>query len=164
MVRALCILILALAVACGGPAAPALEPSEPFDLASLTLRGPEGEGLELPVYVAADATARSLGLMEREDLPDGTGMVFLFPSEADSAFYMYRTRMPLSIAFYGQGGRVLRVLDMQPCTAQDPAACERYNPGVTYSGAIEVEQGFFAEAGVAEGWTVELPSDLPEPS
>lgn len=163
MARVLGVVVLALA-GCGGPETPVLEPSEPFGLAAVTLHDPEGADVELAVYVAADSATRSLGLMERADLPDGTGMVFLFPADTESSFYMYRTRIPLSIAFYGQGGEVLRILDMQPCTSENPSTCERYDPGVTYRGAIEVEQGFFDEAGVTEGWTVELPSDLPEPS
>ncbi len=140
---------------------PTLEPSEPFGVAEVTLRGPEGQEVVLPVYVAADPQERAFGLMEREDLPDGTGMVFLFPSESSSAFYMYRTLMPLSIAFYAADGEVVRVLDMEPCASEDAAACDLYPPGAPYVGAIEVEQGWFAEAGVTEGWTVELPGDLP---
>jgi uncharacterized protein len=158
------LLLLALA-ACGDPqASAALLPSEPFDVSELTLRGPEGDEVEVPVYVAADPATRSVGLMEREELPEGAGMVFLFPGESTGSFYMYRTQIPLSIAFYDQAGEVLRVLDMQPCASEDSAACERYDPGVAYRGAIEVNQGFFDEAGVTEGWTVELPTDLPTPS
>jgi uncharacterized membrane protein (UPF0127 family) len=163
-VRFVLALLALLAAGCAqGEPQPVLPPSEPFGVAELTLRGPEGETVGMPVYVAADSAARSLGLMDRDELPAGTGMVFLFPSERAGPFYMYRTRIPLSIAFYGAGGRVLSVLDMEPCTSQDPAACERYDPGMPYAGALEVNQGFFAERGIGEGWTVELPSDLPSP-
>ncbi len=158
------LLLAVLVSACGVGDAPLLEPSEPFDTSALILRSPEGETVEMPVYVAADAAGRSLGLMEREELPDGTGMVFLFPGETSSSFYMYRTRIPLSIAFYGEGGEVVRLLDMQPCASENSAECERYDPGVPYRGAIEVNQGFFDEVGVSEGWSVELPGDLPRPS
>ena len=37
---------------------------------------------------------------------------------------------------------------MEPCEA-DP--CEIYDPGVTYSSALEVNQGAFASWGVEEG-------------
>lgn len=145
--------------------APSLEPSEPFDQAQVTLRSPDGATeVEVPVYVAADVRARGHGLMERDDLPDGTGMVFLFPGDTTGAFYMFNTRIPLSIAFYAADGEVVRVLDMAPCTAETATECELYPPGVDYRGALEVEQGYFDEIGLAESWTVELPSDLPSPS
>lgn len=143
---------------------PTLEASEPFSTARITLRGPDGEALDVPVYVAATSAQRAMGLMGREDLPDGTGMVFTYANDNQGPYYMYRTLLALSIAFYDDQGRIAAVLDMEPCTADTPSDCELYDPGVTYRGALEVEQGWFAQQGVGEGWTVELPDDLPPPS
>jgi len=140
---------------------PSLEPTEGFATSRLTLRGPDGEAIEVPVYVASTPEQRSRGLMDREDLPDGTGMVFTYDADTSGAYYMYRTLMPLSIAFYDADGRIAAVLDMEPCTSATPSDCELYDPGVTYRGALEVEQGWFAARGVGEGWTVDLPDDLP---
>lgn len=152
------------AASSSAPAA-TLEPSEPFAQAQVTLRSPDGATeVDVPVYVAADARNRSRGLMDRSDLPDGTGMVFLFPGDTAGAFYMFNTLIPLSIAFYAADGQVVRVLDMEPCSAEVGTDCELYPPGVDYRGALEVEQGYFDEIGLAESWTVELPSDLPSPS
>lgn len=156
----------------GGPTATAhltvvpspLPPSEPFTSAALTLRGPAGEALAVPVYVADTPSERSRGLMDRDTLPEGTGMVFRFASQSSSAFYMYRTRLPLSIAFYSADGRVLTVLDMEPCTAQQAGDCPLYDPQVTYAGALEVNQGFFDRIGLDQRWTVELPAGLPAPT
>jgi uncharacterized membrane protein (UPF0127 family) len=142
---------------------PALSPSEPFDVATLTLRGPDGAATEVPVYVAAEPAQRQRGLMDRDELPAGTGMVFRFPADSSGAFYMYRTRIPLSIAFYDAEGTVVDVLDMEPCPAEDPAACPRYRPDAPYRGALEVNRGFFADVGLTEGWTVEVPPELPPP-
>lgn len=141
-----------------------LEPSEPFGLSSLILRGPGGREVEVPVYIAATREQRARGLMEREFLPADTGMVFLFPSDSRGAFYMYRTRIPLSIAFFAADGRVVSILDMEPCPSEEPGECPVYPPGETYRVALEVNQGYFAELGVDEGWTVDLPEDLPPAS
>lgn len=146
-----------------GPATP-LEPSEPFTTADLTLVPPEGEATAVPVYVAAEPEQRQRGLMDREELRPDAGMVFLFPGVSTSSFYMYSTLIPLSIAFFDADGRVVSVLDMEPCESEDPSECELYDPGAEYSGALEVNLGFFDELGVEEGWTVQLPEDLPEPS
>ncbi len=140
---------------------PTLEATEGFATARLTLRGPGGEAIEVPVYVASTPAQRSRGLMDREDLPDGTGMVFTYDADTSGAYYMYRTLMPLSIAFFDADGRIAAVLDMEPCTSATPSDCELYDPGVAYRGALEVEQGWFADQGVGEGWTVDLPDDLP---
>lgn len=135
-------------------------PSEPFGLATIELVGPD-RAVDVPVYVAADPTARGRGLMHRRDLPAGTGMIFLFPGEHRGAFFMKDTLIPLSIAFYGREGEVLEVLEMEPCADADP--CPLYDPQVSYVGALEVNQGFFEQIGFDERWRVELPAGLPEP-
>lgn len=156
------------AAATPGPATPgapgSLAPSEPFSTAAVTLRSPDGEAVPMAVYVAADPEQRGRGLMEREDLPSDAGMVFLFPGVTRSSFYMYNTLLPLSIAFFDGDGRVVRVLDMDPCEAEQPDACTLYDPGTEYAGALEVNQGYFDAIGLREGWTVDLPADLPEAS
>jgi uncharacterized membrane protein (UPF0127 family) len=159
-------LLLVTACTSAPAAAPAaspdvLAPSEPFDISSVVLRGPEGRTVEVPVYVADTRAERARGLMFREHLPAGAGMVFIFPDLHSGAFYMKNTLIPLSIAFYGPDGRVRRVLDMEPCTAEP---CELYDPGIAYTGALEVNQGFFDEIGLDGGWTVSLPADLPPAS
>lgn len=156
-------------IACGGDApqevasAPAaigpLKPSEPFGLTTVTLRSAEGDvALSVPVYDAYEPPARRRGLMYRRHLPPGTGMVFRFPKPRRGGFYMKNTRIPLSIAYYDQDGRVLSVLDMAPCDA-DP--CPTYDPEVAYSGALEVNRGFFDRIGLDRGWRIEVPFGLP---
>lgn len=152
------IVLALLAAGCGA----ALEPSEPFTRAEIALVGPDGQRVEMPVYVADTQAERQRGLMFREELPAGAGMIFRYPGPdlAAGGYWMRNTLIPLSIAYYGPDGKVRRVLDMEPCEA-DP--CPIYDPGVAYAGALEVNQGFFDEVGLAEGWTVELPDDLPAP-
>ena len=86
--------------------------------------------------------------MHRESLPEDAGMIFLFEEEITGGFWMKNTLIPLSIAFVGADGEILRILDMEPCAA-DP--CEIYDPGVAYASALEVNQGAFASWGVEEG-------------
>lgn len=165
MIRLVLVVVALLAMtACNsspGKTPSALEPPEPFGQAEIVLRGPDRQAVEVPVSVADNPGERSRGLMFREELPARTGMVFLYSEPHRGSFYMKNTLIPLSIAFYGTDGVVLRVLDMQPCQA-DP--CELYDPGVPYLGALEVNQGFFNEIGLVPGWRVELPEDLPTPT
>jgi len=108
-----------------------------------------GEGeVAVDVEVADSAGERAVGLMNRESLPEDAGMIFVFPEEHAGGFWMKDTLVPLSIAFADADGRILRILDMEPCEA-DP--CEIYDPGVSYRSALEVNRGAFFEWGVEEG-------------
>ena len=133
-----------------------LEPSEPFGLATVTVTGGD-RVVRVPSYVADDDQTRRRGLMFREELHPEAGMIFVFPDERSGGFWMKDTLIPLSILFYGPGGDVRAVLDMEPCEA-DP--CPVYDPGVTYVGAIEVNKGYFDEIGLEVGWQVELPAGI----
>jgi uncharacterized membrane protein (UPF0127 family) len=92
------------------------------------------------VEVADSSAERAKGLMGRQELPEDAGMVFLFPEDSTSAFWMKDTLIPLSIAFYRADGRIVRILDMEPCP-RDP--CRVYDPHATYRGALEVNRGAF---------------------
>jgi uncharacterized protein len=100
------------------------------------------------VEVADSPAERAKGLMGRQQLPEDAGMVFLFPEDSTSAFWMKDTLIPLSIAFYGTDGRIVRILDMEPCR-RDP--CRIYEPHATYRGALEVNRGAFRRWGVVAG-------------
>jgi uncharacterized protein len=90
------------------------------------------------VELATTPRQRALGLSHRPNLAPRAGMAFLYPQPTRGAFWMKDTLIPLSIAFWDRGGRIVRVLDMTPCRA-DP--CRRYDPGVPYVGALEVNRG-----------------------
>ena len=114
-----------------------------------------GEGdVPVKVEIADEEGERAVGLMNRESLDEDAGMLFLFPTESNGGFWMKDTLIPLSIAFMDGSGRILRILDMEPCRA-DP--CQVYSPGVVYESALEVNRGAFAEWGVEEGDRLTLP-------
>jgi uncharacterized membrane protein (UPF0127 family) len=80
-------------------------------------------------------------------------MAFLWSEPTATTFGMENTLIPLSIAFWDERGRIVAILDMEPCEA-DP--CPIYDPGTSYEGAVEVGQGAFAERGVKVGDRVDL--------
>ena len=140
-------------------AADMLEPWQPFGRTTLELTTDSAD-LRVPAYDAATPSARNQGLMGRESLREDAGMVFRFPGEHRGGFWMKNTTIPLSIAFFDSAGRIVAIMDMDPCT-QDP--CPVYDPGVPYHGALEVNQGFFEQQGIAEGDVVRLAQSLPAP-
>ena len=96
--------------------------------------------VSLRVEIADNDARRERGLMFRRALAPKSGMAFVWRRDVDGAFWMKNTLIPLSIAFYDARGRILRILDMAPCTA-DP--CAVYDPKTTYRGALEVNRGAF---------------------
>jgi uncharacterized membrane protein (UPF0127 family) len=135
---------LALTAACGG--------SDEASRATASIATSTGE-VRVDVELAETRDARREGLMHRESLPEGSGMLFLYDAPATGGFWMKSTLIPLSIAFLDGDGRILRILDMEPCEA-DP--CPLYPPGVAYISALEVNQGAFERWGVEVGDLVTL--------
>jgi uncharacterized protein len=112
----------------------------------------------LRVEIAETDRQMRVGMQGRESLPDDRGMLFLFDEEqpADSGFWMFRTLIPLSIAFLDADGVVVALRDMEPCPRRFSLLCPRYLAGVPYTAALEVGQGVFARLGVQVGDRVTL--------
>lgn len=110
------------------------------------------------VEVAADRERRQQGLMERTALAPDAGMLFLFdePQAWDAGFWMFRTLLPLDIAFLDQEGRILAIRQMVPCPSTAPRNCPLYRPGVPYRAALEVNLGYFTAHGIRVGDWVRL--------
>lgn len=88
---------------------------------------------------------RARGLMERESLPDGTGMLFIFPDVAPRSFWMQNTYIPLDIAFMDADGVIVDIQAMEPL---DETFTESAAPAMF---ALEVPQGWFAARGIGVG-------------
>jgi uncharacterized membrane protein (UPF0127 family) len=145
------------------PTATTAAPADPARTVDYRLEPAEGDPVTVRLEVAADPATRARGLMERERVPPGTGMVFLYPADVAESFWMKNTLVPLSIAFVAADGRVVSVAEMTPCQA-DP--CPTYAPAGPYRYAVELAAGSFGDAGVGPGAKVvpANPSALPEPS
>ena len=119
----------------------------------LSILTASGTPATLHVDVADDGDERDRGLMGVEQLPRDQGMAFVWDEPVTTTFWMKDTLVPLSIAFWDTDGRIIDILDMEPCTG-DP--CPTYRPDAPYVGAVEANAGWFAEHGVGVGDHVEL--------
>jgi uncharacterized protein len=147
-------------------AAPATTGAAPTDTprtVDYRLEPGDGDPVTVRLEVAADPVTRARGLMEREQVPEGTGMVFLYPADVAEAFWMKNTLVPLSIAFVAADGRVVSVAEMTPCKA-DP--CPSYAPAGPYRYAVELAAGSFGAARIGPGDKVVPvdPAALPVPA
>ena len=120
-----------------------------------------GQASAQEMQTLALATQRQRGLMGRESLPEKSGMLFRFENEqsANNAFWMYRTLIPLDIAFIDSDGRIVAINTMQPCESSSPSDCPSYPAGAAYHSALEVNGGYFAERGIKVGDCVSIPEE-----
>lgn len=120
--------------------------------------GAGGEQVEVRVEVADDAAERAQGLMNRTELAENRGMLFVFEAEQELSFWMRNTLLPLSIAYIDAEGRIVDIQQMEPLDDEPP----HYVSAEPARYALEVNQGFFEERGVEVGDSVELPEGVAE--
>jgi uncharacterized membrane protein (UPF0127 family) len=126
-----------------------------FDSATVRLATGR-DTVPLSLELAVSAEQQRLGLMERRHLAERAGMLFVYDSTQppDAAFWMYRTRIPLDIAFLDSAGVIRSIRAMVPCPTTMPEGCPTYAPGTPYRYALEVN------AGALERWGATLGSRL----
>ena len=100
--------------------------------------------------VARTPDERAEGLMYRQELPDGVGMIFVFEDAQIRSFWMQNTYVALDIAYMDASFNVVDIQQMEPMTT-DPH--ESAGPAMF---ALEVRKGWFAERGIRVGDRAEV--------
>ena len=134
-----------------GPVQTTAEPSVPDESNTITITATNEERSEVEVEIADNLAEQMRGLMERTQLAENAGMLFVYDREEPRSFHMRNTLIPLSIAFIASDGRIVDIQDMQPLDATSHLSAEP----AQY--ALEVNQGFFTERGIEVGNVVEIP-------
>jgi hypothetical protein len=105
------------------------------------------------VEVADDGAERAKGLMFRTELPAASGMLFVYDSPRQPAFWMKNTLIPLDMVFADATGTVTRVAanavpgDLTPVDG---------GPGVQY--VLEINGGLAAKLGLVPGAELRHPA------
>lgn len=100
--------------------------------------------------VAASAEERAEGLMYRDEVPEGTGMLFVFPDSQPRAFWMANTYVALDIAYMDPAHRIVDIIAMEPLVT------DSYPSRAPAMFGLEVRQGWFAEKGIGIGAQAEI--------
>lgn len=129
-----------------------------FPSGSAVLTSATSGATEIDALIADTDPLRQYGLMYRPRLRHDLGMAFLWPEDTQGGFWMKNTLIPLSIAFFDSNNVIVEILDMEPCVEDD---CTVYDPGVSYRGALEVNQGAFREWGISKGDLIEVTKTEP---
>ena len=100
--------------------------------------------------VASLPEQRAQGLMHRDSVPDGTGMLFVFPTTEERSFWMKDTPVSLDIAFFDEAYRIVAIKQMEALSEEltDSEAPTAF--------ALEVRTGWFAEQGIEVGATAKV--------
>jgi uncharacterized membrane protein (UPF0127 family) len=119
------------------PAAAALE-----TVSIDTARGP----VSFKVEIADDDAERERGLMFRTSLAPDAGMLFIWTTPAQRAFWMRNTYIPLDIIYIGVNGRILSIAAMAEPFNETPLPSQGAALGV-----LEIAGGRAAELGIEIG-------------
>ncbi|MEY2973908.1 MAG: hypothetical protein RIR49_328 [Actinomycetota bacterium] len=145
--------LVGLAAACSGDASTVVP--EGFASRVAVVTAPDGSGVvEHCLWIADTPERRARGLMGVTELGPAVGMAFVNDAPTTGRFWMKDTSIPLSIAFFDQAGVHLGAVDMEPCTAADPADCPRYDTPSGYTVALEVPLGTAEGLGLVPGSSV----------
>lgn len=160
--------LLLTAAACQSGARPDAAPI-PFDTTRAWVVTAE-DSIPLLVEVARTEPQRARGLQQRASLDEGSGMVFLYDSvkPPDEGFWMWRTLIPLDLAYLDAGGEIVAVRTMAPCESPVSEWCEEeaeaYRPGVPWVGGLEVNAGWLERHQVGVGDRVVLEEGREDPA
>ena len=92
--------------------------------------------------------AREIGLMNRTSMPTNSGMLFVFEHKAGHCFWMNNTKIPLSIAFIADDGKIVNIEEMQAETTNN------HCPKVAVRYALEMNKQWFSERVIVPGTVV----------
>lgn len=112
---------------------------------NLTIIRKNGTTISVNAEIAIKPEELQRGFMERKNIPDGTGMLFVFQQEQYLSFWMKNTPTPLSIAYANSDGIICDIFDMKPYSL------ENINSTVPVLYALEVPKGWFKKNNITVG-------------
>ena len=99
----------------------------------------------IDAQVALTLEQRQIGLMQRKDMPQHEGMIFVFERASPQCFWMKNTPLPLTAAFVADDGTIVNLADMKPETTDSHCSAKP----VRY--VLEMNKGWFAKKGIKPG-------------
>lgn len=120
----------------------------------------EVSGTRYAVELADDDAERARGLMFRDALAAGHGMLFVHDREQPLAYWMKNTRIPLDILYFDAERRlVTQQRDVPPCALGD--GCPPYPSRAPALYVLELNAGEAARLGLKDGATLTFGPGIP---
>ena len=99
----------------------------------------------IDAQVAITPTQRATGLMFRQQMPQGEGMLFVFEQPAQQCFWMKNTVLHLTAAFVDDDGTIVNLVDMKPLSTE--SHCSKRPVRFV----LEMNLGWFGKKGIQPG-------------
>jgi uncharacterized membrane protein (UPF0127 family) len=107
-------------------------------------------GQRYDVEIADDDAERARGLMFRDSLAAGHGMLFVHEREEPQSYWMKNTRIPLDILYFDDARTLVsQQRDVPPCSLGD--ACPPYPSDAPARYVLELNAGEAARLGLRDG-------------
>ncbi len=117
-------------------------------------------GQRYAVEIADDDAERARGLMFRDQLAAGTGMLFIHDRQEPQAYWMKNTRIALDILYFDETRKlVTQQRDVPPCSAGN--ACPPYPSKAPARYVLELNAGEAAKLELADGAVLTFSADIP---
>ena len=116
-------------------------------------------GQRYTVEIADDDPERARGLMFRDALADGHGMLFIHERQEPQAYWMKNTRIALDILYFDDGLKLVsQQRNVPPCSAGN--ACPSYPSDEPARYVLELNAGEAAKLNVVDGAVLRLGPDI----
>ncbi|MBC7927570.1 MAG: DUF192 domain-containing protein [Bryobacteraceae bacterium] len=140
-----CTILFVLCSGCTDGAAP--DNATDFRARSVTL--PDGTAIKAEVMTEPADMAR--GMMFRDSLQEGRGMLFIHPASSKYAYWMFQTKVPLDIIWMDVRGKVVEISENTPPCKTVASQCVNYGGTVESSVVLELPGGQGRKHGVRVG-------------
>ena len=112
------------------------------------------------IEIADDDAERARGLMFRDALPAGHGMLFIHDAEEPQAYWMKNTKIPLDILYFDDGRKlVAQQRDVPPCSLGD--GCPSYPSDAPARYVLELNAGEAARLQLKDGAELRFGPGIP---
>jgi uncharacterized membrane protein (UPF0127 family) len=125
-----------------------------LDRSDWVATAPDGSEHRFCAWRADTPELRARGLMGVTSMGDCPAMAFVYDAPVQQPFYMFRTTLALSIAWFAANGTFVSATDMPPCSDAAAEACPRYPAAGPFTVAIEVPRGGLDSLGLTPGSTL----------
>jgi uncharacterized protein len=110
----------------------------------------ELNGQRYSVEIADDDAERARGLMFRDELAQGRGMLFIHERQEPLAYWMKNTKIPLDILYFDSARKLVsQQRDVPPCSLGD--RCPPYPSDAPARYVLELNAGEAARIGLEDG-------------
>jgi uncharacterized membrane protein (UPF0127 family) len=114
-------------------------------------------GIKINAETMRSEAERMRGLMFRESLPPGRGMLFIHPKENNFHYWMYQTKIPLDLIWMDHDRRIVEMsLDTPPCSSSSAMGCPNYGGKFKSKYVLEVNAGIARKNGLKTGDTLDF--------